>query len=159
MPATIATPGLGWRSRKYAAIVLLAIAMIWLGVVSRPIQANAWTPTCTGWSSYYDSRGRAADVPTVGYGTYNSNCLLGYGATGGGVSTLQFTLNNCYNKGLVVDGIFGLHTKTALQQVQSSLKINADGIYGPQTRDAMNHDFWYPTYPWPVGYVCHRLGA
>ncbi|MEV2239925.1 peptidoglycan-binding domain-containing protein [Micromonospora sp. NPDC049891] len=67
------------------------------------------------------------------------NCVMGVGAIGNHVADLQWSLNKCYGKNLATDREFGPKTRDALKQVQSSLKITADGVYGPQTARAMNH--------------------
>lgn len=78
-------------------------------------------------------------MPTTS--SWSKACLLESGVTSGGVRALQMALNVCYNKGLVRDGDFGPATYNALIQVQSSLGITADGVYGPQTRSNM----WFDT--------------
>jgi peptidoglycan hydrolase-like protein with peptidoglycan-binding domain len=37
-----------------------------------------------------------------------------------------------------VDGIYGSNTRAVIKQVQMRHHTTADGIYGPQTRSAMN---------------------
>ncbi len=66
-----------------------------------------------------------------------TNCILERGVTSNGVKTLQITLNQCYGKGLVVDGVFGNGTYNALLQVQRQAGTTIDGVYGPQTRRAI----------------------
>lgn len=73
------------------------------------------------------------------------------GAAGGGssgyvqwVADVQNALNRWYKAGLVVDGILGASTTTAIRNAQVALqkeglyKGKIDGIWGPQTNTALN---------------------
>jgi peptidoglycan hydrolase-like protein with peptidoglycan-binding domain len=62
--------------------------------------------------------------------------VLRQGSNGGAVKILQLTLNS---KGyaLVGDGIFGPATDRAVRQFQSNSGLQADGIVGPQTWNAL----------------------
>lgn len=53
------------------------------------------------------------------------------------VKVLQRNLNDLYDAGLIVDGIFGAKTKTAVECMQDSLCITVDGIYGSQSCEAL----------------------
>jgi peptidoglycan hydrolase-like protein with peptidoglycan-binding domain len=69
--------------------------------------------------------------------------------TGSGVRTLQSAMNACYVTGLGTDGIFGENTEKAVKKVQIAVKVEVDGYYGPETRDAMS---------WPLtGGGCSRV--
>lgn len=78
--------------------------------------------------------GEFGTVPTY---YQNKDCVLESGNLNNGVYWLQVALNNCYSKGLALDGDFGPATYNALMQVQSSLGLAVDGVYGPNTRQAM----------------------
>lgn len=100
----------------------------------------AW---CTTKTSFWIV-GDADDVghmPTLGT---SKTCELASGLKNNGVYWLQFALNKCYSKSLVLDGDFGPATRTALQQVQTSHGLVADGVYGTQTRAAMRFATSYP---------------
>lgn len=59
--------------------------------------------------------------------------LLRNGMRGDGVRWVQYQLNaKGYN--LIVDGIFGTKTESAVKDFQSRADIHIDGIVGPQTR-------------------------
>ncbi|WP_258725780.1 peptidoglycan-binding domain-containing protein [Cellulomonas sp. NS3] len=69
-----------------------------------------------------------------------TDCYVHRGASGPEVVAIQSALNTCHGAGLVVDGIFGRATESALFAVQASRGIGQDGRYGPQTRDHMSWD-------------------
>lgn len=119
------------RLSKIAATVAVVAAGGILPMVTASPAAAA-TPQCV-LSLYYQNN----YVP--GSSNLSPSCVMGYGAQGNAVRTLQTSLNRCYGKGLVVDGIFGTKTRDALKSVQSRLGITVDGVYGPQTARAMNH--------------------
>ncbi|MFI1224909.1 MULTISPECIES: peptidoglycan-binding protein [unclassified Streptomyces] len=77
-------------------------------------------------------------VPANGTST---NCTMARGATGNHVKALQRALKDCYNVGLEaekdVDGSFGPKTYSALWAAQGKAGTKQDGIYGPNTRDAL----------------------
>jgi hypothetical protein len=64
----------------------------------------------------------------------SANCVMGVGNQGYAVRELQKALNACRGAGLVVDGIYGQATKTAVKNAQITFGITADGVYGPVTR-------------------------
>ncbi|MET7987690.1 peptidoglycan-binding domain-containing protein [Streptomyces sp. NPDC005281] len=98
-----------------------------------PAAAQAAMPSCTDYTIYY-SGDFYAKYPV---GADGSNfCGLRSGASGQQVYYLQETLNYCYGQDLgTIDGKFGPKTAAALARVQRSLGVDADGVYGPQTRD------------------------
>ena len=59
------------------------------------------------------------------------------GATGGAVRRLQRALRRTPNLGLVVDGVFGPKTETAVKEFQQGAGLTADGIVGPLTWNAL----------------------
>ncbi|MFD6164762.1 peptidoglycan-binding protein [Oerskovia sp. NPDC060287] len=83
-------------------------------------------------------------------GTYT--CNLWQGHSGGAVSVLQETLNECNGASLAVDGAFGPATRSALVKFQQGRGLVADGIYGPATRNALKWVFWSNGIPRPS---CH----
>src|SRR5919204_1386832 len=59
------------------------------------------------------------------------------GSTGPVVRRLQRALRRTPNLGLVVDGIFGPATETAVREFQEGAGLVADGIVGPATWSAL----------------------
>jgi cell wall-associated NlpC family hydrolase len=65
--------------------------------------------------------------------------LLKVGSSGSEVQALQTDLNTLgYNPG-PIDGIYGIKTKAAVTAFQQNAKLQADGIYGPLTQQALTH--------------------
>ncbi|MFV2088877.1 peptidoglycan-binding domain-containing protein [Micromonospora sp. LOL_021] len=62
---------------------------------------------------------------------------MAQGAYSSAVRQLQLSLNHCYGESLVVDSDFGPATAAALRRAQAIEGITVDGIYGPQTRNAI----------------------
>jgi peptidoglycan hydrolase-like protein with peptidoglycan-binding domain len=62
---------------------------------------------------------------------------LKFPQTGSAVLALQRSLNLAARKGLVEDGIFGAATTAAVKDLQRLFKLEADGIVGPKTREAL----------------------
>lgn len=79
-------------------------------------------------------------VPSAGSTASSTSCLMGAGANSSAVRTLQRNLNRCYGESLTVDGQFGPLTQAALKRAQRSSGTAADGVYGPNTRNAL---IWY----------------
>lgn len=69
----------------------------------------------------------------------SKSCTLRSGNNSNAVSILQNSLKSCHGKNIVADGDFGPATRNALAQVQASLGLTADGIYGPNTLNNMRH--------------------
>ncbi|CAL9623395.1 peptidoglycan-binding domain-containing protein [Streptomyces sp. enrichment culture] len=90
--------------------------------------STASKPLVSGWST---------QVPSYGS---NIDCYMNKGAQSSAVTVLQKALKYCYSQELGVDGIFGNDTRTALINAQSRERIDADGGYGSQTRQALK---WY----------------
>lgn len=63
------------------------------------------------------------------------------------VASLQHALAACNGQVLAVDGAYGADTTRAVAAVQGALGLEADGLYGPQTRVAMA----WPTEPGSAG--------
>jgi len=70
-------------------------------------------------------------VPNPGQPTINE------GATGDAVRRLQRALRRTPNLGLVIDGVFGPLTLTAVKSFQSGAGLAVDGIVGPRTWNAL----------------------
>lgn len=79
---------------------------------------------------------------TLGIGTVPPDALLRIGSTGQNVITLQYLLNvtSEYYPGIpesTADGIFGENTRQAVIAFQRAMGLNADGIVGPITWQAL----------------------
>lgn len=96
--------------------------------------ASAATPTCNWVASY-----AGAWVPYY-TNTNTVNCNMVQGNVSQGVRQLQTTLNKCYGEHLAEDANFGSLTRAALIRAQQKAGTAADGIYGPNTRRAINHE-------------------
>ncbi|KPU45440.1 gamma-DL-glutamyl hydrolase precursor [Oxobacter pfennigii] len=73
--------------------------------------------------------------------TANAATLLKVGSRGSAVSSLQTKLNTIgYNSG-VADGIFGNNTKAAVMEFQRNAGLVVDGIVGPATTSALNYAY------------------
>lgn len=74
----------------------------------------------------------------VASGSVDGDPMLRYGSTGGDVEALQSLLNSRGSYGLVVDGIFGRKTDSAVRDWQASHGLEVDGIVGPKTAGSLN---------------------
>ncbi len=76
--------------------------------------------------------------------------ILKYGASGPQTELLQLAL---FRAGFLdeagIDGIFGSDTRAALRRFQSSSGLNADGVAGPRS--------WQALTPWLVGYAMRTV--
>jgi peptidoglycan hydrolase-like protein with peptidoglycan-binding domain len=70
---------------------------------------------------------------------------ISLGATGEVVRRLQRALRRTPNLGLVVDGIFGPATETAVKTFQQSAGLVVDGVVGPRTWAALPSGAPMPT--------------
>ncbi|RKN39670.1 peptidoglycan-binding domain-containing protein [Micromonospora endolithica] len=126
------------------AVTLVASTAVAVGVSAAPAQAAAPRCNAVAFIPYIHGGGGQLEVPV--YRTSGSNsllCVMSYGDRGDDVSQLQWTLNYCYGEGLSLDGDFGSRTKSALIRAQKREGIGADGIYGPQTAQALRFP-WIP---------------
>ncbi|MGY4643964.1 peptidoglycan-binding domain-containing protein [Cellulomonas sp. URHB0016] len=100
--------------------------------------------------------GIATDHPIVmPWGSRDTECYLAQGNVGNGVKALQTALKYCHGYslgGAGVDGNFGPATKTALVSFQRSKGLSADGIYGPNTMQAMKFSSEVPV---SGSFSCH----
>ncbi|MBQ1072487.1 peptidoglycan-binding protein [Micromonospora sp. C31] len=79
-------------------------------------------------------------LPSTGSTASSTSCGMAQGANSSAVLLLQRSLKYCYGKNIATDQDFGPATKSALISAQQTEGITADGVYGPQTRDALR---WY----------------
>ena len=94
-------------------------------------------PQCNNykWARYKTSGDEHGVFVPVVLSTTNYNCFLATGSDNNGVWALQRTLNQCYQRGLSTDGVFGTATYNALKYAQGRAGATIDGVYGPETRD------------------------
>ncbi|WP_426513186.1 peptidoglycan-binding domain-containing protein [Dactylosporangium sp. McL0621] len=126
--------------KRVIAAVAAAVACAAVLVPASP--AAAATPTCTG-SVLKATKGidpftgeqLYASVPAF---SGNVDCHLQSGVANPAVKVLQRDLNDCYQTGLTVDGIYGPATKSKIVSIQNAWGLTADGIYGPGTRKVMS---------------------
>jgi peptidoglycan hydrolase-like protein with peptidoglycan-binding domain len=118
------------RSIKLTMVALLIGGSATFALAS---PASAATPQCTGEvdATFGASSGT---VPAVNGST---NCIMGPGSNSSGVTSLQVSLSLCNGQNISVDGIYGPQTTQAVRNVQSNHGIPVDGVYGPQTRGVM----------------------
>lgn len=144
------------RVHRLALAAMVAGSGVFL-TPAMPASAASY-PTCNGWGvkGSRSVAGEWARVP-IYWGSSDPqdtwDCVMGVGAQSDAVGQLQRTLNRCYSAGLVVDGIFGNRTRSALRAAQSAAGASPDGVYGPQTRRLIKHARSYPsdtgcTYVW-----------
>ena len=76
--------------------------------------------------------------------------ILKYGASGAQTELLQLAL---FRAGFIdeagIDGVFGGKTRAALRRFQSASGLNADGVAGPRS--------WQALTPWLVGYAMRTV--
>ncbi|MEV6967036.1 peptidoglycan-binding domain-containing protein [Hamadaea sp. NPDC051192] len=123
-------------------VIAVATALVACATVLLPASpAAAATPVCTssvlqpttGIDPYTGAR-LSASVPSASGST---NCHLQSGIANAAVKVLQRELNDCYQTGLTVDGVYGPATKAKVASIQNAYGISADGIYGPTTRSVI----------------------
>ncbi|NUL02569.1 peptidoglycan-binding protein [Streptomyces lunaelactis] len=134
---------------KRILVALATSALTATGLVGLSASpAAASSPACTTWIQTQIPSGRGlAELP--GTSTGSTYCHLQRYLINRGVLNLQGTLNLCYayyhnlNLGhgagvpIAEDGNFGPETVTAMKRVQAFEHVDVDGIYGPNTRNAM----------------------
>lgn len=143
---------------RTSALVSSAVLLASLGgslVTATPAAAIGWcNSTTTETRSFLEWAG-AGKIPVYRTGSgATRNCLMGEGAYSTAVGALQLTLNKCYGENLSVDNDFGDKTRAALIRAQKRAGVARDGVYGPNTRDALLF-YFRPVTP---GYdQCTRL--
>lgn len=65
------------------------------------------------------------------------DCILNLGDRTHAVSTVQRAIALCHQIPVDVSGVYDSSTKFTIQQLQRAAGVEADGIYGPQTRSAV----------------------
>lgn len=104
-----------------------------------PLEPGANAPAATVYCNsraLFSLSGQTFYLP-VGPGN-NQDCIMNQGAYSSGVLTLQRTLVSCYGQNTGgLDSDYGPLTRQAVENVQGSLLITVDGVYGPQTGSNM----------------------
>ncbi|GAB2556564.1 serine/threonine-protein kinase [Nocardia heshunensis] len=109
-----------------------------------PAPAASITARCLYTTTVSVAPDAHAVVPATGTGSRHCILSLKDAAQGPleGVKALQSALRTCYNTQITdTDGIFGTDTKQAILTVQQQHSVKQDGVFGPQTSNAMT---------WPV---------
>lgn len=130
-------------NRALAAVGAFAAAVAVITATAPTSAAAGGYPTCTFYKTIADG-GLNIKVPSTAApsGTTTCNLVLNPNYTGDdeAVKTLQRSLKTCEGYSyLGVDGAYGRETFLAVQDLQENYGLGADGIYGPQTRNAMKH--------------------
>jgi peptidoglycan hydrolase-like protein with peptidoglycan-binding domain len=96
-------------------------------------------PACTDFRDFLPDSTIDVWVPTTADG--NGNCVMGPGNQGNAVGKLQLAIRDCYPGAAAimgpVDKIYGDRTARAVSEVQRIEGVRRDGIYGPETKNAM----------------------
>jgi hypothetical protein len=135
--------------RRFAVRALVASALLTgFGVAGQPAAAaersaaesvTSALATCASWSDYLLDDGvferRVPTITRMGY--ERRHCELRIGDRGPGVYVLQDALIRCYGQMIAQDAIFGEATRQAVRNVQAFHHVRIDGVYGPETNDAM----------------------
>jgi hypothetical protein len=122
-----------WAPIAAGAAVLVIALIAWFafsGGGSKPTQTATTNEVITNPATTPTTTPTAPSVPAP-------TTTLKPGDTGTQVKRLQRALASLgYTIGKV-DGDYGMATKTALAQFQTSQKLTADGVFGPATRAAL----------------------
>jgi peptidoglycan hydrolase-like protein with peptidoglycan-binding domain len=133
----------------------LATALLAAGLgVATAGPAEAATPTCTSWTTYYApyTTSYVVHVPSAGSQTGVTNCILKQGNHNEAVTVLQRGLKYCHGDNISIDGDYGPQTRGAVLALQKRANdafgagIAEDGEYGPQTADWTK----FPVWSWPA---------
>lgn len=143
------------RLRRLLSLLMAPIA-ISIAFAAAPAPASAATASCTTYRGFtvIGAPSLYFYAPTTASGT--TNCLLGVGNQSDAVLVLQLDLDACYHNdgvNIATDGIFGPQTRNAVLIAQRVGKVTQDGVYGPVTR---SHMWWGGI---GTGYLCYYDGA
>ncbi|MGJ6980778.1 peptidoglycan-binding domain-containing protein [Aestuariimicrobium soli] len=126
--------------KKLASLVVGAVAATGGLLTATAPQAQA-LPMCN------QANWVAGTLQPTYYGS--TNCVLMRGAQGQAVRALQYILTCAVGDfhPIDIDGSFGDDTKYALMVAQNMLGLQADGVYGPQSRAALPKVYGYSGTP------------
>lgn len=125
---------------RMSALAVAIVAAITLPVVATstataaPVGALA---TCDDYTIFSYNTSYRVFIPSIGHATAATNCTLALGSSGAGVYVLQDALRRCYGQNIAQDAQYGSATRQAVKNVQAFHGLSADGVYGPNTRNAM----------------------
>ncbi|MGA5135963.1 peptidoglycan-binding domain-containing protein [Streptomyces azureus] len=141
--------------RLAAAVSTAALTATGLAVTASSAEAASY-PTCDSKRVVYASGSSLFTYQPYYTGTGSRNCVMSQGAQSDAVYGLQIAIDTCYQD-ISRDGIYGPQTKEAVKDVQRAEDAGVDGVYGPETRKAMK----WPLYKGGSGSVhgCSRLGV
>lgn len=150
----MSTPGIRTRAAVRVATALATAAAALAPALTAAPAAAAY-PTCQGVSVWRGVWGGdyTTIYPTTTEGSYNTSCVLGYGAESHAVWRLQSMYMECYVEdqpwlewpAIPRDGKYGAQTAAAVRLIQANEGVRVDGIYGPQTRKNMDWENWSDT--------------
>lgn len=116
------------------AVLAAAATLVVLGSTAAVATAAGTSrtalPGCNQSNAFDWNDGKYFHMPTANGST---QCVMGSGAAGFHVRTLQEALRWCYGKSIAIDDRFGTQTRTALREVQYQERVTVDGVYGPET--------------------------
>jgi len=145
---------LSMTRRALVGLTIVVAGLLGLGTAvssAAPVGVLA-TPTCDRSVTYSSPYGLIW-VPAAP--NWSVTCNMVRGNVSQAVGQLQHTMNECYPTQLqqagvyplVVDQNFGGNTQRGLKAVQSAIGTTVDGIYGPNTRNAMR---FIDVEAWPI---------
>lgn len=114
-----------------------------LDYCNRSYQAHLWVGTEEGSFAEF----RLPNYVGTYYHTGSCQIRANGSSPAAGVMSIQRSLRYCHGKQIAIDGSFGSRTAEALRQVQASLGITADGIWGPASARAMSWSVNTPDLP------------
>lgn len=124
---------------KHRLAIMVAACLAATGIVIAPTSVAYASPICTTYAHVPVPAGYYLMLPVTSSGS--ADCFLAQGDFSDAVWMLQSTLVACYGQNIATDHDFGPNTKAALAYVQGHvLHVNADGVYGSQTRNAMSFE-------------------
>jgi hypothetical protein len=101
-------------------------------------------PPCIGVSGFETEDGSVPLPTDTSDDAFASpDCEIGPGASGNAVWMVQVALTACNGQPVSVDSMNGAATTQAIAAVQARNGLEADGVYGPATREVMA----WPTVP------------
>ncbi|SES00537.1 peptidoglycan-binding protein [Salisediminibacterium halotolerans] len=77
-------------------------------------------------------------APNLGEASLSADTILNTGATGDDVRTVQEEMSDATSHSLAIDGIYGPNTREAVLTFQRDNGLQVDGIVGPETISAMS---------------------
>jgi hypothetical protein len=134
-------------ARRRLAALAVAMLLLVVGVVVAFVAfggESSSTPTVATTTSGATTTTPAATVPATPAPSTPAVTLpttvLGLGATGAAVKTLQRALARAGHSPGPIDGHYGPKTQQAVSAFQRSAGITDDGIYGPKTKKALQQN-------------------